>query len=117
MKKESTWHFLTKSLILLIMVFVAIPCTLKREFKQGLNIPLITWEESDRSTKNVACQSVTGEKLRKNSTSFQLKNVCFKHPQINVIQGFALIEKSAIVHEAPGYKTVPLHILHEQYLI
>ncbi len=116
MKKSISFIF-THAVIILVMAFVSLPCSVKREIKQALNIPV---SHSEKPNQTIVCTAFVQEENRGISVSSQKKEL--KKKQLRAT-GFAFLETS-VLHQSvfafPGINRpspVPIYILHEQYLI
>lgn len=116
MKKSISFIF-THAVIILVMAFVSLPCSVKREIKQALNIPV---SHSEKPNQAIVCATFIQEENRSISISGKKKDVEKQHLQAS---GFVFRETTALHHPAfpfPGINhpsPVPIYILHEQYLI
>jgi hypothetical protein len=119
MMKGGIRHIFTKTIIILMTIFVSLPCTVKREVKQALNIPLSSLEHSQKPNKAIVCQNFTKDKNQNLSVSYHKKNILKSHDS----NPFALQQIQQLKHDSFLFsKTkinapVPIYILHEQYLI
>lgn len=117
--KRVVRHIFTKAIIILMTFFVCLPCSAKKEFKQILEIPFSGLESSEKPNKNSICQNFTKSEKTKLSTSKQEK-VLQKwnyNCDLNVI-----LHKTLSLNFSPFLNiqiasSVPIYILHEQYLI
>jgi hypothetical protein len=117
--KLHTGHIFKKTIIILMTVFLCLPCSVKREIKQALNVPVAPLEHSQKTNKAVICHTFTNDGNQKLSVSPQQKDVQkpnhifdFAFQQTNLLQHH-IFTFSEIKFSAP----VPIYILHEQYLI
>src|SRR5690606_22501947 len=91
--KLHTGHIFTKTIIILMTVFVWLPCSVKREIKQALNVPVAPIEHSQKTNKTVICHTFTKDGNKKKSVSAQQKDVQklnhifdFSFQQTNLLQ-------------------------------
>lgn len=109
----------TKTIILLMTFFVCLPCFAKQEIKQILEIPFVHLENSEKSNKNLLCQSFT----KKGKI-----NLSFSNPQKHIQKcnyncgEIVSLRNSLQANFSPFLNlkiasVVPIYILHEQYLI
>ncbi|MFH6967195.1 hypothetical protein [Flavobacterium sp. FlaQc-28] len=117
--KGSIRYIFTNAIIILMMVFVCLPCSVKREVKQALNIPVASLEHSEKPNKTIVCHTFTKGKTQKVSVSCQNKDIQKPYYTFD----FAFYQNNLLQHNRlPFSETnlsalVPIYILHEQYLI
>jgi len=104
-------HTFFRSLIILLMICLAMPCSAKQDFKQALNIP--TYENLEKPNKTTTCQITTEKTSQKTSITQQ------KATENNFFSAFytPLFEQISTLQfsEQPQSTLVPIYILHEQY--
>lgn len=114
--KGSIRHIFTNAIIILMTVFVCLPCSVKREIKQALDIPVA---HLDKPNKTIVCFSFTKADTQKSSVSCHKKDT----PKIDYNYSFTFFSFSILKHSASSFSeirlvaSVPIYILHEQYLI
>ncbi len=102
-----------------MIVFVCLPCSVKREIKQVLNVPVAPLEHSQKPNKTVICHTFAKEENQKVSVSCQQKDVQKYHDTF----GFTFYQTNLLQHNIFAFSEskisapVPIYILHEQYLI
>jgi uncharacterized protein YcfL len=109
----------SKTIIILMMFFLCLPCSAKNEIKQSLNASAANIENTTKSNKLVVCQSFTKKATQKISVSFYKKNIQvhqnnyffdFQQPLDAGLNATPFIENVVVA-------SVPIYLLHEQYLI
>lgn len=117
--KNNARHILTKTIIIMMAVFICLPCSLKREIKQALHIPVAQLKHAEKSDKTVVCQTLAQEENRKHSHSIQKKDI----QKYGAGLGQDVYSTFAIPHISIPFTgidipiSIPIYILHEQYLI
>lgn len=117
--KISMKSIFKKVIVILVTFLVGLPCAVKKDFKTGLNLSLSDLEPTEKPNKSVVCPNFLKTESKNNSVSFQKKElqkfdsnfgILPQLPEFSPINllTFADIQVSA---------TVPIYILHEQYLI
>ncbi len=109
----------SNALILLMTVFLCLPCSAKKEIKQAFNIPVEHLGHPEKPDKAAVCQHFTRQETRKTSVSFQKKtaeNHSFRF-SITDYPPCTLQHKVSLLKDIKAPPSVPLFILHEQYLI
>jgi len=117
--KSRTGYLFTQVTIILMVFCLCLPCTVKREIKQVLNIPAALAEHSEKPDKTGACPSFTKRKKQTKTFSYLKKDTQI-YPY-----GFGFSFSQAAVLQLnvflyPKIKkpsSVLIYILHEQYLI
>lgn len=100
-------------------LFVCLPCFAKQEIKQVLEIPFAHLENSEKSNKNLLCQSFTKKEKIKFSSSNQQKYI----QKCNYTCDEIVILHNSLQHNFSPFlnlkiaSVVPIYVLHEQYLI
>lgn len=117
--KLHTGHIFTKTIIILMTVFVCLPCSVKREIKQALNVPVAPIEPSQKTNKTVICHTFTKDGNKKKSVSAQQKDVLKPNNTFDFYFQQTLLFQHNIFKfsESKFSAAVPIYILHEQYLI
>lgn len=112
-------HFITKAIIILMTVFVWMPCTVKSEIKQAFDIPYSAVENSSKPNKTAVCQSYTNEENRRLSVSSFQKNLQrLQEFSVVALQPNATLQHNYVTVSGKDiFLSVPIYILHEQYLI
>lgn len=117
--KGSIRHIFTNAIIMLMAVFVCLPCSVKREIKQAFDIPVTHSEHSEQPNKAIVCLTFTKKENQKVSISYQKKVLPKHHYKF----GFAFYQTDVSLHtifphaEIKIPASVPIYILHEQYRI
>lgn len=116
MDKRSTKIFLRLSIVVMVILLV-VPCSLKREYKQTFDIPLSEAPISAQSIHAYGC-SLISRTSTPTKRSLKKKHV---RPLLEWIPSIRGIEPQKHYSSTPFGKhirtTVPIYILHEQYLI
>jgi len=117
--KRMVRYIFTKAIIILMTFFVCLPCSAKKEFKQILEIPFSDLEASEKPNKNSICQTFTKSEKTKLSTSNQKKSLQKWNYNCDLT---VILHKTLNLHFNPFLNfqiasSVPIYILHEQYLI
>lgn len=112
-------HILSKTIIILLVLFVALPCSVKREIKQALNVPVADWGSTGKAKPSSLCQGHTKELSQTSSISFAKKEL--KANPVNVFFSFQQA-LTAYPHHSSFSRTlassgIPIYQLHRQYLI
>lgn len=115
--KSGIRHIFSKAIVILMLFFVCLPCSIKREIKQVLNISVADLGDAPKPNESAICEVYTRAMVQKNAVSFQKKNQ--QAYQYNYCSTFQL---STDQHQTSFSKNevfiqVPIYILHEQYLI
>lgn len=112
-------HIFLKTIILLVMVFLCLPCSVKREVKKSLNIPVANLEISVKNIKSIHCLSFTKHTSQRTSVSCQQVDV-----QKHLHNSFLAFHQIDIFHPSITrfaddeiFTPVPIYILQEHYLI
>lgn len=100
-------------------VFICLPCSLKREIKQALHIPVAQLNHTEKPNKTVVCQTLVQEENRETSVSFHKKDL---QKQGSGLRPGVYAALSIPHNTIPFAGTdvpipIPIYILHEQYLI
>lgn len=117
--KISIRPFFTKVIVILMTFMVGLPCAVKKDFKEVLNIPVSDLGQAEKPNKSVVCSSFSKTESNNNSVSCKKKEVQkfnYKSGSIQysseisyfIFSPFADVEFTA---------SIPIYILHEQYLI
>ncbi|MGC4233660.1 MAG: hypothetical protein QM594_11835 [Niabella sp.] len=117
--KSNVRHILIKTIIILMAVLVCLPCSLKRELKQALHIPVSEVKHAEKPNKTVVCQTLVQEENRKTSVSFHKKDIqkygtCFGP---DVYSTLSIRHNIIPLEEIDISAPIPIYILHEQYRI
>jgi hypothetical protein len=112
-------NILSRTLIVLMLIFVCLPCTAKREIKLVLDIP-VNQLKNNLNTDSSVCFITIDKTAKKVSGLLQ------KHGLKNTYSSrFAVFQQTVIsfttpktsVREKKTFKIIPVYLLHEQYLI
>lgn len=112
-------HIFTKALIMLMIVFVSLPCPLKREMKRQLGIPVTGVTGLEKQSNNIACSGLGTDECRTVSISCKEKKLgklldrYDPAPYANKTSQ----PRDILVPELIVYPAVPIYILQGQYLI
>ncbi len=117
--KGNAQHTFIKTIVILMMFFVCLPCTAKREIKQIFGIPLSGLQQSEKPNQAAAC-FVFNQKLNSKTTvvSQQKRAKTSKlFSAFLVSENVAFIQNVFGISVAKNKATIPIYLLHEQYLI
>ncbi len=118
MIQQKNIHTLIKAVIIVLIVLpLSLPCTVKREIKRIFNIPVAAHPFKSNRTITV-CSTFSAEHTRNSSVTIQKKKEVFTNPffysiGFQKILFFALYPPIVLEKEPAG--SVPLYILHRQY--
>lgn len=100
-----------------MVLFVVLPCSLKRELKQSVLLSDV--QHTVKPNSNITCQSFTKEKSRENNDLNQKKQLVKYSCNFNLVlySAFKLPQIRFPFSEVKFAATVPIYLLHEQYLI
>ena len=109
----------TKVIILLMTFLVGLPCAVKKDFKEVLNISVSDLGQTEKPNKSIVCPGFSKTENNNNSVSFKKKEV--QKFDCN----FGIIHYSSEIYHFNFHPfadlqiaaSVPIYILHEQYLI
>lgn len=112
-------HIFSKSIIVLMMLLLCLPCSLKQDVKLALDIPISNLESNAKPNQLVTCQNLTQDVGQSYSIPFQKKEIqgldysCFIDFQLPTVSHRyeVYFSKNNIS------STIPIYILNEQYLI
>jgi hypothetical protein len=112
-------HIFSKSILVLMMLLLCLPCSVKQEVKLALDIPISNLDSSAKPNQLVTCQNLTQDVSQTYSIPFQKKEI-----QSLDYTSFIDFQLSTVSYRYEAYtskndipSTVPIYILHEQYLI
>lgn len=109
---------LKKAPIILLMVFLCFPCSIKRELKQAFNLPVA---ESFFDTKSsFICSSTVSEIAHEESVIHVEKQIIKQVVNVahaNYQRAIITFQYHASFPKKVWPKNLPIFILHEQYLI
>lgn len=117
--KSNVRHILTKTIIIMMAVFICLPCSLKREIKQALHIPVAQLNHTEKPNKTAVCQTLVQEENRKTFVSFFKKDI--QKDSASFLPD--VYSTHSISHTTVPFAgtnvpiLIPIYILHEQYLI
>jgi hypothetical protein len=102
-----------------MMLLLCLPCSVKQEVKLALDIPISNLESNAKPNQLVACQNFPQDVGQTYSIPFQKKEI-----QSLDYTSFIYFKLSTVSYRYEAYtsknnisSTVPIYILHEQYLI
>lgn len=100
-------------------VLTCLPCSIKREIKQALNVPVSQLKHSEKPNNVATCQTFTKEEKRKISVSCQQNNL---HKNDYYLDRASYKSSNLQYNNLPLSTTkfavpIPIYILHEKYLI
>lgn len=112
-------HIFSKTIIMLMMFFLFLPCSVKREVKNGLNIPVASLESPVKNNKTTHCQTFTKKSAPRVSVTCQqidlqkhLHNCFLAFHQVDIFHA-----DTAGLADSEIFTPVPIYILLEHYLI
>jgi hypothetical protein len=107
----------SKAVVILMLFFVCLPCSIKREIKQVLNISVADLSDAPKPNESAICEVFTGAIAQKNAVSNQKKQQqAYHHHSFSPFQ-LSTDQYSSSVSENEVFIQPPIYILHEQYLI
>ncbi|KQB42699.1 hypothetical protein [Flavobacterium aquidurense] len=112
-------NIFSRTIIIMMLFFVCLPCTAKREIKLVLDIPINELKNNTNNDQSVVCFTAIDKTAKKTLGSLHdhdLKNypsrfTVFQHPR------FTLKIPITSIWEKKSFKIIPVYLLHEQYLI
>lgn len=115
-------HIFKNALIIMMLFFVCVPCSLKREIKELLHITVSSLEDFQKPKTSFICTHFTQTENREYSASLQKKQ---KKDLQNTNTYFSAISyKTPSVEHTHFYLSnstfvaaVPIYIFHQQYRI
>lgn len=114
--KVKNRHILTKFIIIALMAVICLPCPIRQEIKQVLDIPVEQSDQLENLEKTAICQSVTiDENWHTSDQQTEVGCDAEKIPHIDVRIASDVGSIPLLSH--PPVTPVPIYILHEQYLI
>lgn len=107
------------NLIIILMMVCVLPCTLKREIKQILAIPVAQVNPLEKANNAFFCADFTKKETKKVTTSYQKKEIQKHHYQFDLISEKidSLRCKISSFSGIKLFNPIHIYILHEQYLI
>ena len=119
-----TYHvnkIVAKSAIYVMAILLCLPCTIKQEIKQVLDVPVSQLEQFVKPGKTAICQSVTVDQVRTvfesnaedDSKQFTDVSSLTSRPQTND----KLSHEAYPSRDKPFTSPIPIFVLHERYLI
>lgn len=117
--KFSNRPFFTQVIVILMTFLVGLPCAVKQDFKEVLNIAVSDLTQNEKPNKSIVCPSFSKTENKNHSVSFQKKEVQKFDYNFGGIQhssdvSYFNFHPFADIQIATS---VPIYILHEQYLI
>jgi len=106
-----------KALIILMMLFLYIPCTIKRDAKQILGIP-VPQEKSTQNNTLASCVHIKASDSHNpiaKKPSFQKASIGFAAPLIYA--AFDKNHRKTVYSQQFFVAPIPIYIQHQQYLI
>lgn len=105
--------------MLVMIVLLCLPCSIKREFKQALNIPVAPIEHAQKTNKTAVCNTIATIEKQHHTVSSKQKRLPKLTPHLEfVLTPANLIQFNVFTFsESKSSSAVPIYILHEQYLI
>lgn len=117
--KISIRPFFTKVIAILMTFLVGLPCAVKKDFKEVLNIAVSDLKQNEKPNKSIVCPSFSKTESNNHSISFQKKEIQKFDYNFGGIQYSSEVSYFNFPPFADIQITasVPIYILHEQYLI
>lgn len=117
--KISIRPIFTKVIVILMTFLVGLPCAVKKDFKEVLNISISDLGQTEKPNKSIVCPGFSKTENNNNSVSFQKKelkkfNYNFGKVQYSSEVSYFNFHPFADLQIAAS---VPIYILYEQYLI
>ena len=117
--KTSNRAIFTQVIVILMIFLMGLPCAVKKDFKEVLNIAVSDLKQNEKPNKSIVCPSFSKTENNNNSISFQKREVQ------KFDYNFGGIQHSCEVSHVNFHPfadlqiaaSVPIYILHEQYLI
>lgn len=111
--------FFKNTIIILMTFLVSLPCVVKKDFKQALNISVSDLEQAEKPNKSIVCTSFSKTESHNKSVSFQKKEVQKFDYDFGGVQNSSEVSHFNFHPFADIQITssVPIYILHQQYLI
>lgn len=109
----------TKAIIILMTFLVGLPCAVKKDFKEVLNISVSDLGQTEKPNKSIVCPSFSKTENNYNSVSFQKKEVRkfdYNFGRISYLSEVYHINFHPFA-DLQIAASVPIYILYEQYLI
>lgn len=108
-----------KVIIFLMTFLLGLPCAVKKDLKQVLNIAVSDLQQTEKPNKSIICPSYSVTEGTRNSVSHQKKEV--KRFDCD-FSGIIYLSEVSDCDRTPFSNVhfvtaIPLYILHEQYLI
>lgn len=116
--QQSLTHIFRKIAVLFLTAFVCLPCSLKREIKQTLNIPIA--ENTVKYNQSILCANYISGTHKNVSVSVKKKKETLNrndHYFDNFQKAIVAYSLQASFAEKEISFSVPIFILNEQYLI
>lgn len=113
-------HILSRWFILLMTILIAVPCSIKREIKAALDVPIAPVEQSQKAKPVATCHAERGAQTKYYTARFSV-NKRNAHPD-GIFQTDLYRAPLAEVALSKSTKRVratslPIYILHRQILI
>lgn len=112
-------NIFSKIIIIMMLFFVCLPCTAKREIKLVLDIP-VNELKNNLNTNSSVCFITIDKTAKKVSGLLQDHDLKKTYPsRFAVFQHITIALKTPItsIWKKKAFKIIPVYLLHEQYLI
>lgn len=113
-------QILSRAILLAMMVLLILPCTVKQEIKQALDIPVSPSERFEKPGRSAICHTVTLEEVRLSTGQHQEAPVSTGSTlpsQWPPVPFYGTTTSFGNISSTTWTTPVPIYILHEQYLI
>lgn len=113
-------NILYRTIIILMLFFVCLPCSAKREIKLVLDIPVNEFKNNQNNNLSVTCFITKHKTFKKALDSVKDKDL--KKDFLSNFSDFQKVVTSSKIEntsfsEKKGFQIIPIYLLHEQYLI
>ncbi|OIV40424.1 hypothetical protein [Flavobacterium johnsoniae] len=115
-----TKNILYRTIILLVLFFVCLPCSAKREIKLVLDVPVNELKNNQNSNLSATCFIYIDKTVKKALDSVKDKDL--KKHFLSDFSDFQKVLNASKVQsisfpKKKVFKIIPIYLLHEQYLI
>ncbi|MCA1764289.1 MAG: hypothetical protein LC664_15045 [Flavobacteriales bacterium] len=117
MMKPGIPHIFTRAIIYLVVIFLSVPCSAKRDIKRDLDIPVGT-SKAEKPNKSIACLSFQTVAQQVSTIEYDRLTPVPAFEQVDLYTPL-FADSLQIIYASPGdfRSGVPLYIINEQYLI
>lgn len=118
--KKNRKQILSRAILLVMVVLLFLPCTVKQEIKQALDIPVSTSERFEKPGRTAVCHTVILKEVRPSTAQHQdtpgSTGITSSSPLLPV-PFYATTTSFGDILSTTRTTPVPIYILQEQYLI